>query len=129
MELRNPPSDGEQRPPLLVFVPNDLRTSAECLFAEATFEQISVAGAFPRLRDRLLEELPNGFRGVTSEILRIVQERNRRWAYAVGSVRFLLSIQLNGVEAEIVGASLCELGLIPDFHLLDEPSALPLVAG
>ena len=125
VELRNPPSDGEQRPPLLVFVPNDLRTSAEDSFAEATFEQISVAGAFPRLRDRLLEELPNGFRGVTSEILRIVQERNWRWADAVGSVRFLLSIQLNGVEAEIVGASLCELGLIPDFHLLDEPSALP----
>src|SRR5262245_28664295 len=50
VELRNPPAEGQQRPPLLVFVPNDLRTAAEDSFAEATFEQVSIADAFPRLR-------------------------------------------------------------------------------
>ena len=108
-----------------VFVPNDLRTSAEDSFAEATFEQISVADAFPRLRSRLVQQLPNGFRSVASEILRLLQEREWRWADEVGSVRFLLSIHLNGVEAEVVGASLCEIGLVPDFHLLDDSTAIP----
>ena len=124
VELRNPPAEGEQRPPLLVFVPNDLRTSAEDSFAEATFEQISVADAFPRLRDRLIEQMPESFRSVAQEILRLVEEREWRWADAVAAVRFLLSIRINGAEAEVVGASLCELGLIPDFHLLDDPSAV-----
>ncbi len=125
VELRNPPADGEQRPPLLVFVPNDLRTSAEDSFAEATFEQISVASAFPRLRDRLLQQMPNGFGSVASEILRIVKERRWRWADDVSLVKFLLSVHLNGVEPEVVGASLCEVGLVPDFHLLDDHAAIP----
>jgi hypothetical protein len=125
VELRNPLAEGEQRPPLLVFVPSDLRTSAEDSFAEATFEQISVADTFPRLRDRLIEQLPDGFRSVVPEILRLAGEREWRWADAVAAVRFLLSIRLNGVEAEVIGASLCELALIPDFHLLDDPAAIP----
>lgn len=125
VELRNPPAEGEQRPPLLVFVPNDLRTSAEDSFAEATFEQISVVDSFPRLRDHLIEQLPDSFRIVAPEILRLVEEREWRWADAVAAVRFLLSIRLNGVEVEVIGASLCELALIPDFHLLDDPAAVP----
>lgn len=124
VELRNPLADGEQRPPLLVFVPNDLRTSAEDSFAEATFEQISVADSFPRLRERLIQQLPNGFRGTAAQILRLLEEREWRWADAVSSVRFLLSILLNGVEAEVIGASLCEIGLVPDFHLLDDSAAV-----
>src|ERR1017187_799222 len=78
VELRNPPTGGEQRPPLLVFVPNELRTSAEDSFAEATFEQISVAEAFPRLRDRLTQQLPSAFRSIVSEILRLIEERQWR---------------------------------------------------
>src|SRR5690606_7500245 len=38
--------------------------------------------------------------------------------------RFLLSIKLNGYDPEVVGAALCELGLIPDFALLETPSLL-----
>jgi DNA phosphorothioation-dependent restriction protein DptH len=125
VELRNPRADGEQRPPLLVFVPNDLRTSAEDSFAEATFEQISVATAFPRLRERLVQQLPNGFRHVVSEVMRLVTERQWRWADEVALVRFLLSVHLNGVEPEVIGASLCEIGLVPDFHLLDDHAAIP----
>ena len=50
VELRNPLAEGELRPPLLVFVPNDLRTAAEDSFGEATFQQISVADAFTQIR-------------------------------------------------------------------------------
>lgn len=125
VELRNPLADGDQRPPLLVFVPNDLRTAAEDSFAEATFEQVSVADAFPRLLERLVKELPQELQGTVLEILRLVQERVWRWADAVAAVRFILGIRSNGPEAEVVGASLCELGLIPDFHLLDDPTSVP----
>ncbi len=45
VELRNPPAEDTQRPPLLVFVPKDVRVPAEDSFAEATFEQLSVADA------------------------------------------------------------------------------------
>ena len=125
VELRNPPSEGEQRPPLLVFVPNDLRTAAEDSFAEATFEQVSVADAYPRLRQRLTEQLPENLRASVTELLRLIEERKWRWADAVAAVRFLLSIRLNGPDAEVVGASLCELGLIPDFHILDDAASVP----
>lgn len=38
VELRNPLPDGTQRPPLLVFIPNDMRAAAEDSFGVATFE-------------------------------------------------------------------------------------------
>jgi hypothetical protein len=125
VELRNPLAEGELRPPLLVFVPNDLRTAAEDSFAEATFEQVSVTDAFQRLRARLLEQLPESLRQAVPEILSFLEGRDWRWADALAAVRFLLSIRLNGSDAEIVGASLCELGLTPDFHLLDDLAAVP----
>src|SRR5690606_24865277 len=58
VELRNPHPDGSQRPPLLVFVPNDLRASAEASFGVATFEEIRVEGIYDALRQRLIEALP-----------------------------------------------------------------------
>jgi DNA phosphorothioation-dependent restriction protein DptH len=125
VELRNPPTEGEQRPPLLVFVPNDLRTAAEDSFAEATFEQLSIADAYQRLRERLVQDLPNGLKHTVPEVLRLIEEREWRWADPVAAVRFLLSVRLNGYEAEVVGASMCEFGLVPDFHLLDDQSAMP----
>ena len=125
VELRNPLAGGELRPPLLVFVPNDLRTAAEDSFAEATFEQVSVADTFKLLRARLAEQLPESLRTGVPEILTLLEDRNWRWADALAAVRFLLSIRLNGYDPEIVGASLCELGLVPDFHLLDDPATVP----
>lgn len=125
VELRNPFAAGTQRPPLLVFVPNDLRTAAEDSFAEATFEQVSVSDVFPRLRERLIRRLPDGLQATTAEVIRLIEERDWRWADPVGVVRFLLSIQINGAVAEVVGASLCEVGLVPDFCLLDRPAEVP----
>src|ERR1035441_1826238 len=125
VELRNPLADGQLRPPLLVFVPNDLRTAAEDSFAEATFEQVSVADAFTLLRSRLTESLPEALRDTVSELISQVETRPWRWADSLAVVRFLLSIRLNGHEPDIVGASLCELGLVPDFHLLDDSTTSP----
>ena len=83
VELRNPLTEGELRPPLLVFVPNDLRTAAEDSFAEATFEQVSVADAFVLLRTRLSEQLPESLRTAVPEILTLLEDRDWRWADAL----------------------------------------------
>ena len=122
VELRNPLGDGRLRPPLLVFVPNDLRTSAEDSFAEATFERIDISEAYPILFKTLLEMIPAGTRTYVEECIRFLRERDWKWADEAAHIRFLLSIKLNGYDPEVVGASLCEYGLIPDFSLLDDPS-------
>ncbi len=49
VELRNPLPNDELRPALLVFVPNDLRASAEDSFGVATFEALSVDGVYADL--------------------------------------------------------------------------------
>ncbi|CAK0777931.1 hypothetical protein CCP3SC15_5940001 [Gammaproteobacteria bacterium] len=54
VELRNPLSNDELRPPLLVFVPNDLRTSAEDSFGVTTFEEIATDGVYRELIAGLL---------------------------------------------------------------------------
>lgn len=125
VELRNPPAEDVQRPPLLIFVPNDLRTAAEDSFAEATFEQVPVVEAYADLRAQLLQQLPESLRSAVSEVIRLLEERAWRWADAVAVARFLLCIKINGAEAEVVGAALSELGLAPDFCLLDDLANAP----
>src|SRR5262249_26118650 len=114
IELRNPLPDGTLRPPLLVFVPSELKTSSEDSFAEATFEQVSVVDAYERVREKLLDALPDTFRHPVMDVIRLLEERDWRWADELGIVRFLLSIRLNGYDQDIIGASLSELGLVPD---------------
>src|SRR5262245_53190785 len=41
VELRNPPVDGQLRPPLLVFIPPNMRSSVEDSIGVATFEDIT----------------------------------------------------------------------------------------
>ncbi len=125
VELRNPPAQDEQRAPLLVFVPNDLRTAAEDSFAEATFEQVSISDAYDRLRERLVQDLPNGLKQNVPPVISQIESRHWRWATPVAAVRFLLSIRLNSYDHEVVGASLCEFGLVPDFRLMDDAAAVP----
>lgn len=120
VEYRNPLADGVLRQPLLVFVPNDLRTAAEDSFAEATFERISLTDTFQVLKERIAYQLPDTLRHIVSEMLQLVKNRDWRWADELAVVRFLLTIRINGYEHDVVGASLCELGLVPDFHLLDD---------
>ena len=127
VELRNPLPDGSQRPPLLVFVPNDLRASAEDSFGVATFEEIRVAGIYETLRAQLVEQLPTAIRGPLCEVLRVVAEGEKPWQFAdrLAIVRFLLTGKVNGNDPEAIGASLYEIGLVPDFDLLAQPERAP----
>lgn len=127
VELRNPHPDGSQRPPLLVFVPNDLRASAEDSFGVATFEEVRVEGIYETLREKLIEALPLPLRGPVSEVLRVMGDGEKRWPFAdrLAIVRFLLTGQVNGNDPEAIGAALYELGLVPDFELLAQPERAP----
>jgi len=125
VELRNPLPDGRLRQPLLVFVPNQLKIASEDSFGVATFEQISCAHVYGQLTQRLIEHLPSDSNTAAKEILAILKRKRWRWSDASAVIRFLLSIQSNGADEETVGASLFELGLVPDFKLLEAVGALP----
>ncbi|MCC5789787.1 MAG: ATP-binding protein [Opitutales bacterium] len=125
VELRNPLPDGRQRPPLLVFVPGDLKASAEDSFGAATFETIDVRDIYQNLFNRTLEHFPAALRSSIEELLKITAQHGWQWADTLNQARFLLTIRKNGYEGEVVGASLFELGLIPDFRLLDDPAEAP----
>ena len=126
VELRNPLPGGALRPPLLVFIPNDLRAAAEDSFGIATFEDVPVGDVYARLRTRLIWELPAPIRGAVAEGLRRL-EGEAPWPFAdpLSVVRFLLTAKLNGGDPEAVGAGLFELGLVPDFELLNDPTRAP----
>lgn len=128
VELRNPYADGTQRQPLLVFVPSDVRASAEDSFGVATFEEISITGLYDRVIDRLIAEVPSNLRGLIQESLRRLRSSEISWVFAdsLSTARFLLTAKVNGNDAEAFGASLYEVGLVPDFEWLVRPErALP----
>ncbi len=123
VELRNPLPDGSLRPPLCVFLPANLRTSAEDSFGRATFEEFPTGGAYEELRRRLLERVPSTLQGYVRDLLQLLRERRWRWGDAAAQVRFLLCAHANGSDGEAFGGALYELGLIPDFKLFDDPTA------
>lgn len=127
VELRNPLPDGALRPPLLVFIPNDLRAAAEDSFGIATFEDVPVRDVYARLRARLISELPAAIRGSVAEGLRRL-EGDSTWPFAepLSVVRFLLTAKLNDGDPEALGAGLFELALVPDFELLTDPTKVPV---
>ncbi|MDE0460496.1 MAG: hypothetical protein OXI15_24690 [Chromatiales bacterium] len=122
VELRNPLPDGTLRPPLCVFLPANLRTSAEDSFGSATFEEYPVGDIYDALRLRLLERVPSTLRGYVQDVLQLLREERWRWADSAAEVRYLLCAQANGNDAEAFGAALYELGLVPDFNLFDQPT-------
>lgn len=126
VELRNPMADGSQRPPLLVFIPAGLRASAEDSFGVATFEELRLPNVYSDLRDRLARDLPASFRGSLVEGLHRLS-RDPPWCFAddVAVVRYLLTAKLNGGDPECYGGALYELGLVPDFDLLVDPTKTP----
>lgn len=124
VELRNPDAAGQQRPPLLVFVPPGTHASAEDSFGIATFEEVPLGDVYADLADRLLTELPPDLRRSVTEILATVDEAKWPPATSYARARFLLTIQLNDNDPEAVGAALFELGLVPDFELLADPALI-----
>ena len=127
VELRNPHADGSLRQPLLVFVPSEVRASAEDSFGVATFEEVSVSGLYEALIKRLVEEISPALRGSVQESLRRLRDSESPWTFAdtLSTVRFLLTAKLNGNDAESIGASLYEVGLVPDFEWLAQPEKAP----
>ena len=122
VELRNPLADGSLRPPLCVFLPANVRTSAEDSFGRATFEEFPVGDSYETLRQRLLERLPSTLQGYVRDALQLLREHRWRWAGAVAQVRYLLCALANGNDGEAFGGALYELGLVPDFRLFDDPT-------
>ena len=123
VELRNPLPDGSLRPPLCVFLPANLRTSAEDSFGSTTFEEFPVGDAYDALRRRLLERVPSTLQGYVRDALQLLREQRWRWADAAAQGRYLLCAHANGNDGEAFGGALYELGLVPDFKLFDDPAA------
>lgn len=128
VELRNPNADGTQRQALLVFVPSEVRASAEDSFGVNTFEDVSITGLYELLIQRLVGEIPSTLRGAVNESIRRLRQSEDPWAFADGlsTVRFFLTAKVNGNDAEAIGASLYEVGLVPDFEWLSTPEKAPL---
>lgn len=128
VELRNPHADGSLRQPLLVFVPSEVRASAEDSFGIATFEEVTITGLYEALIQRLNGEIPPALRGAVQESIRCLRDGETPWAFAdpLATARFLLTAKTNGNDAEAIGASLYEVGLVPDFEWLAQPEKAPL---
>lgn len=122
VELRNPFPDGSLRPPLLVFIPASLRTSAEDSFGVATFEELSFSDIYRDLITSLLERVPTTLVGHVRDIFTLLDEE--KWPYSddLFKARYLLTAFTNGIDGETLGASLYELTLIPDFKLFTDTS-------
>lgn len=129
IELRNPDTNGALRPPLLVFVPNELRTSSEDSFGIATFEDVRIGDIYTEVNGRLLDSIPVTLRSSILSVLQPVSQSDWSWATPLAITRFLLTIKLNDSDPDVVGAALYELGLVPDFKLLTDPSKAPYRIG
>ena len=127
VELRNPLPNDELRPALLVFVPNDLRASAEDSFGVATFEVLSVDGVYADLNAQLLMEAPAPLRLAVEAGLRELRRHDACWPYAddAAIARYLITCQINDFDPDAMGAALFELALVPDFEWLQEPERAP----
>ncbi|QDU76841.1 AAA-like domain protein [Bremerella volcania] len=129
IELRNPEADGTLRPPLVVFVPNELRTSSEDSFGIATFEDVRLGDVYSDVNRKLLEEIPVAIRSGVQSILQRVSQSDWNWATPLAVTRFLLTIKVNDCDPDVVGAALYELGLVPDFKLLADATKAPYRVG
>ena len=121
VELRNPDAHGQLRPPLVVFIPSSLRTSAEDSFGVATFEELTFTGIYEDLIESLMGRLPTSLVGYVRDVFSILSEEGWLFADDMAKVRYLLTAIENGIDGETLGAGLYELMLIPDFKLFADP--------
>lgn len=128
VELRNPAAEGRQRPPLLVFIPPGTHTSAEDSFGVATFEQVDLGDVYRELADRLHVRLPEQLQSSVDEVFDVlaceVDEADTGTVSSLDRARYLLTVNLNNHNPDVAGAALFELGLVPDFELLDDPTTI-----
>ena len=124
VELRNPDETGELRPPLLVFVPPGTHASAEDSFGVATFEEVPLGNVYGELADLLLAEFPPDLGRGIEQVLATIDEEKWPLATSYARARFLLTIQLNDNDPDVVGAAFFELGLVPDLTLFADLALL-----
>lgn len=124
VELRNPLPGGALRPPLLVFLPANLHASAEDSFDVATFEDIPATDVYKSLLEHLRQFIPSPLQGYVRDLFDICKNVWWPWADQVAQMRFLMTAVKNQVDGESLGASLYELGLVPDFRLFDDPALM-----
>ncbi|WP_063910667.1 methylation-associated defense system ATP-binding protein MAD8 [Nocardia nova] len=123
IELRNP-DEGRLRAPLLVFVPPGTKASAEDSFDIATFEEIHLGDVYRVLELRLLEGISGELRHGVDELLSLLAEHEWPFADSYARARYLLAVTLNDSDRDVAGAAVFELGLIPDFELFRDVSAI-----
>ncbi|EEY50714.1 hypothetical protein VIH_002347 [Vibrio cholerae CT 5369-93] len=124
VELRNPDEHGQLRQPLLIFVPNELKTSSEDSFGAATFEQIDISDAYWLAFNQVKAESPDPIKRLLDEVYFILQEKAALKLSAYQWLRYALTIKVNGFDPSVAGAALYELGLIPDLELHQDHSML-----
>lgn len=124
VELRNPDEHGQLRQPLLIFIPNELKTSSEDSFGAATFEQVDISDAYWLAFNHVKAESPDPIKRLLDEIYFILQEKAALKLTAYQWLRYALTIKVNGFDPSIAGAALYELGLIPDLELHQDHSML-----
>lgn len=119
VELRNPDENGDLRAPLLVFVPNNLKTSSEDSFGIATFETVDVSHAYRTVFDDILALAPTAIKEQVGEVRFLLEDRAQRRLTDYQWSRYLLTFKLNDFDPCVLGAGLFELDLIPDLTLHD----------
>lgn len=122
VELRNPAPDGSLRPPLLVFLPTNLRASAEDSFGVATFEEVSLRDVYAEIAARLRGLIPSPLRTQVGDVLDYLRQEKWPWWNALAEVRYLRTVVKNGSDPEAAGAAVFEVGLVPDFELFAKPA-------
>jgi len=104
---------------IVVFLPPDLRTSAEDSFDISTFERFPVGNLYKLLRKELFAKLAFNIRGYVEEIV-----SNSSCTDDAAICRFFLTLQINNPTPNIIGSAIYHLGLVPDPGILDDLSLL-----
>ena len=102
---------------IVVFLPPDLRTSAEDSFDISTFERFPVHNLYERLQEQLLNDLP-----ADTHLEEIILESGCTDVAAI--CRYLLAVQKANATPQAISLALHHLGLVPDLALLDDPAIL-----
>ncbi|MFJ4095259.1 ATP-binding protein [Kitasatospora sp. NPDC089913] len=125
VELRNrTENEGILPGPLLVFVPPGTRVSAEDSFGIATFEEVPLGDAYAQLADHLLQQVPDRLRQGVDELLAALRKHVDRRMNDRAVATYLLTLQTNGYREQVSGAAIYHFGLVPDFGLYADPTAV-----
>lgn len=114
IERRNSPDSV-----LVLFIPPELRTTAEDSFGINTFAHFPINQLYKRLRIKLNNETLPAVQHIVEEIIRESKCKDEE-----AICLFLLAIKGQDYTKEGIESSLYHLGLVPDLTLLDDPAAL-----